>query len=232
MNKENDILSSWHANASNWIDLIAQNGIESRKLATNQAIVDAVLAAKPATVLDIGCGEGWLAAVLSGNNIMVTGVDAIPALIENARQKIPGHFVVASYGEIASGTAAIKGPFDAIVINFALIGKESTEKLLAALPAYLSPQGSLFIQTLHPHHRKSLNDYTSGWKNGSWDGLGPQFTQSYEWYFRTMDDWLELLKNSGFLNVVVEEILHPGTCQPLSVIFKAQQVSNLAGSLT
>jgi 2-polyprenyl-3-methyl-5-hydroxy-6-metoxy-1,4-benzoquinol methylase len=220
MNKEKDILSSWYANASNWIDLIAQNGIESRKLATNQAIVDAVLDVKPATVLDIGCGEGWLGSVLSGNNILVTGVDAIPALIDNARQKVQGHFLVASYEEIASGTTAIKGPFDAVVINFALIGKESTEKLVAALPAYLSPQGTLFIQTLHPHHRKAVNDYTTGWKTGSWDGLGPQFTQPYEWYFRTMEDWLQLLKDSGFGRVEVKEVFHPGTGQPLSVVFQ------------
>jgi 2-polyprenyl-3-methyl-5-hydroxy-6-metoxy-1,4-benzoquinol methylase len=220
MNHEENILSSWHTNASNWIDLIAQNGIESRKLATNQAIVDAILNVKPATVLDIGCGEGWLAAVLAANDIRVTGVDAIPALIENARQKVQADFLVASYEDISNGTAGLKGPFDAVVINFALIGKESTEKLIAAIPACLSPQGVLFIQTLHPYHRKALNDYASGWKTGSWDGLGAQFTQPYEWYFRTMEDWLQLLKNSGFGNVSVKEILHPSTNQPLSVIFQ------------
>jgi 2-polyprenyl-3-methyl-5-hydroxy-6-metoxy-1,4-benzoquinol methylase len=222
MKQEENILSSWHANAANWIDLIAQNGIESRKLATNKAIIDAVLSVTPSTVLDIGCGEGWLAAVLAGNDIHVTGADAIPALIENARQKVPGHFLVATYEDIASGRAAIKGPFDAAVINFALIGKESTENLLAALPGYLSRNGTLFIQTLHPYHRKALNDYTTGWKTGSWDGLGPQFTQPYEWYFRTLEDWTQLLKDSGFGNVVRKEIAHPATGLPLSVIFQCQ----------
>lgn len=220
MNQEKDILSSWHANAANWIDLIAQNGIESRKLATNRAIVDAVISLRPAAVLDIGCGEGWLAAVLASHDIRVTGVDAIPALIEHARRKVQGRFVVASYEDIYKGTADIRGPFDAIVINFALIGKESTEQLLAALPALLSPGGSLLIQTLHPHSRRALNDYASGWKTGSWDGLGPQFTQPYEWYFRTMEDWLALLKDSGFTGVEVKEVLHPGMGQVLSVIFQ------------
>jgi 2-polyprenyl-3-methyl-5-hydroxy-6-metoxy-1,4-benzoquinol methylase len=36
----------------------------------------AVLRDKPASVLDVGCGEGWLARALSAHACRVTGVDA------------------------------------------------------------------------------------------------------------------------------------------------------------
>lgn len=224
MDKEKAIINSWHTNANAWIDIIGNNGIESRRLITNKAIIDAVNNHHPATVLDIGCGEGWLAKELAGRGMGVTGIDVVPELIESAQQKVKGHFIVGSYEDIANDHVQFNQLFDAIVINFALIGKESTKQLLASLPRLLTTGGKLFIQTLHPHSRKESGDYTTGWKTGSWTGLGDQFTQPYEWYFRTLEDWLQLLQQSGFSSVVATDILHPTAGIPLSVIFVASPV--------
>jgi 2-polyprenyl-3-methyl-5-hydroxy-6-metoxy-1,4-benzoquinol methylase len=218
MDREELIIQSWRANADNWIRLIGSNGIESRTLATNQAILEKVVAAQPQSVLDIGCGEGWLAQQLSNQGIAVSGVDVIPELIEKAREKAAGDFYTASYEDISLHKVEFPGLFDAIVINFALIGKESSEDLLASLPGYLSETGKLYIQTLHPYARKQLNDYVTGWKNGSWDGLGEEFTMPYEWYFRTVEDWVELFERSGFTRVHLSEAVHPHSGKLLSIL--------------
>jgi 2-polyprenyl-3-methyl-5-hydroxy-6-metoxy-1,4-benzoquinol methylase len=152
--------------------------------------------------------------------VSITGTDAVAELTEKAKQRTNGDFFVASYEEIAEGKISFPRPFDAIVINFALIGKESTENLLKALPSFLSNGGKLFIQTLHPYNRKSVNDYKSGWKDGSWDGLGEKFIFPYQWYFRTLEDWLLLLEQSGFAPIKIKEQFHPITGNPLSVIFE------------
>ena len=220
MNNEQKIIDSWQANAGNWIDIIDTNGIESRRLITNKSIVEAVWKVKPVTVLDIGCGEGWLSKELQQNGMEITGVDVIPELVKKAEEKVPGNFFVASYEDIYSGKIAFPKLVDAIVINFALIGKESTENLLSYLPKLLNSSGVLFIQTLHPDSRKSINDYESGWKEGSWDGLGQQFSMPYQWYFRTMEDWLLLLSQSGFTKIKATEVAHPHSGKPLSVIFE------------
>jgi 2-polyprenyl-3-methyl-5-hydroxy-6-metoxy-1,4-benzoquinol methylase len=220
MDREKRITESWQANASNWIDIIASNGIESRRLITNKAIIDAVCRDKPASVLDVGCGEGWLAKELYKSGIAITGVDVIPELIAKAREKVPGDFFVASYEDIYLRKILFPKLFYAIVINFALIGKESTEKLLSALSKYLTGSGKLFIQTLHPESRKAINDYETGWKEGSWDGLGEQFTMPYQWYFRIMEDWMLLFEQSGFVEINITNVLHPQTSKPLSVIFE------------
>ena len=222
MDKEQYIIQSWQANAGNWIRLIESGGIESRKSVTNKAIVQTILTANPSFVFDIGCGEGWLAKELSDAGIAVSGIDIIPELIEKAKEKVKGNFFVASYEDIYSYTLKMRLSklFDAIVINFALIGKESSEDLLASLPHYLLPEGKLFIQTLHPCTRKELNDYVTGWKQEGWNGLGDQFVLPYEWYFRTMEDWLQLLDRSGFGKIQITETTHPQSGQLLSVIFE------------
>jgi len=47
------IVDSWHKNAAPWTAAVRESQIESRKLVTDRAIVDAVLSRSPATALDI-----------------------------------------------------------------------------------------------------------------------------------------------------------------------------------
>lgn len=77
------IIDSWGKNTAPWVAAVRNGEIESRILATNQAIVDTVRSLSPATGLDIGCGEGWLVRALDG--IAMLGVDAVPGLVEAAR---------------------------------------------------------------------------------------------------------------------------------------------------
>jgi len=58
--KANPIIQSWKINAKKWIKTIENSEIESRQLITNTTILNNVLQRKPKSVLDIGCGEGWL----------------------------------------------------------------------------------------------------------------------------------------------------------------------------
>ncbi|MEP7186878.1 MAG: methyltransferase domain-containing protein [Rhodanobacter sp.] len=114
---------------------VREHQIESRRLVTDGAIIQAVLSVAPKSVLDIGCGEGWLTRVLAGEGISVTGVDAVPDLIELARQAdnadAPADHAVMSYERIAAGE--LKLTVDAVVCNFALLGKESVEGLFGAM---------------------------------------------------------------------------------------------------
>jgi len=55
---EKSILTCWQTNAAAWIKAVRQQEIESRRLVTDTAIIDAVLSLGPKHVLDVGCGEG------------------------------------------------------------------------------------------------------------------------------------------------------------------------------
>jgi len=63
---EAKIVESWRNNAHAWTSAVREQRIDSRALVTDRAIVEAVLARAPRSVLDIGCGEGWLARRLAG----------------------------------------------------------------------------------------------------------------------------------------------------------------------
>jgi len=215
------ILQSWAANADNWIATIDNAELESRTLVTNHAIVSAIAAINPKTILDIGCGEGWLTRTLRTKGMQAYGVDAIAALVENAIAKDGRFYETASYSELAGGKKLMQPLFDAAVINFALIDKEETALLIESLPAYLVKKGWLFIQTLHPLAIAAATEYTSGWKEGSWNGMKRNFEQPYQWYFRTLEDWMQLFSVKYHV-VAIKEPVHPETKKPMSVIFILQ----------
>jgi 2-polyprenyl-3-methyl-5-hydroxy-6-metoxy-1,4-benzoquinol methylase len=217
------IVESWRKNAIPWTAAVRENQIESRALVTNRAIVDAVLSRSPRTVLDIGCGEGWLVRALAEHDVRGIGVDVVPALVEQATRAGGGEFRVASYQQIAAGDLDLK--VDVVVANFSLIGKESVEGVLRRIPELLTSRGSLVIQTLHPVTASGDLPYEDGWRQGSWAGFSDEFSDPAPWYFRTLESWKLMLVDTGFQLLEMREPLHPGTGKSASVIFIAQSVA-------
>jgi 2-polyprenyl-3-methyl-5-hydroxy-6-metoxy-1,4-benzoquinol methylase len=214
------IIESWHANAAPWTSAVRAQRIESRKLVTDQAIIDAVMSRSPASVLDLGCGEGWLVRALAERGVArVIGVDVVPALVEQAKAAGGGEFRVASYEGIARGELEVT--VDVAVANFALIGKDAVDALIHASPRLLRPGGALVIQTLHPVIATGDLPYKEGWRSGSWAGFSDDFTDPAPWYFRTLGSWVELIASSGLTLVEMREPIHPATGKPASVVFVA-----------
>lgn len=55
--------------------------IESRTLITNKAIINEILKLSPRSILDVGCGKGWLLRAIEKEGIHVLSSDAISVFI-------------------------------------------------------------------------------------------------------------------------------------------------------
>jgi len=216
------IIEAWKRNAGPWTNAVRAGEIESRRSVTDRAILDAVLACKPQTVIDLGCGEGWLALAIQQNGIEVTAMDAVPALALAAKQAGVVDSRVMSYEEIAEGQLKLSA--DVVVCNFSLLGKESVDGLLRAIPTLLKPDGALIVQTLHPLVSCGDLPYVDGWRAGSWAGFSAEFSDAPPWYFRTLGTWLELIRTSGLTLHALHEPVDPRTGRPASVVFRAHRM--------
>jgi 2-polyprenyl-3-methyl-5-hydroxy-6-metoxy-1,4-benzoquinol methylase len=221
--QEQHIVRAWHANAEPWSRAVRSGGIASRALATDRAVLEALAAHGAKRVLDVGCGEGWLTRALEARGLHAVGIDMVPALIAHARE-LGGEFHVIDYKDLAAA-ALPSGPFDAAVCNFSLLGDDSVAGLLRALPKQLVADGRLVIQTLHPKSACGDLPYEDGWRSGSWQGCGEDFSDPPPWYFRTLESWHELIERSGFVLEELSEPALPGTSTPVSVIFKCRVAS-------
>ena len=166
---------SWISNAPAWCDAVREKRIESRRVVTDAAIVAAVLEGNPRRVLDVGCGEGWLARSLAERGIEVTGVDASTPLIDAARTLGGATFLAMSYQQIAANPSAIGTAFNTIVANFSILDDDA-EELLRALRSVLADSGRLIIQTAHPLLADGA--YVDGWRTETFDAFPGEWPES------------------------------------------------------
>jgi 2-polyprenyl-3-methyl-5-hydroxy-6-metoxy-1,4-benzoquinol methylase len=218
---DESVIHSWNQNAQAWIAAIGNDEIESREFVTNSAIIDAIISYSPSSILDVGCGEGWLTRELNLRGVEATGIDGVPVLIESAKAKGGGNFLVLSYADIST-TSLANSHFDAVVCNFSLLGKESVDNLVRLIPSFLQNNRLLFIQTLHPVTTCDEQVYIDGWRQESWTGFNSKFPEVAPWYFRKLETWVKLLNSAGFSILECREPIHPKHQKPASIIFVAQ----------
>ena len=129
-------------------------------------------------VLDIGCGTGELAAILTARGYEVTGIERVPP----ANATFP-----VILADIESGLPSLKGAFDYVLCGDVLEHLRDPARLLREIHAILTPNGRLIASLPNsghyyfrlnvlfgrfPQHDKGLFDRThlrfymwSGWKD-------------------------------------------------------------------
>jgi len=214
------VVEAWLENAEPWSDAVRGRKIESRRLVTDSAIIEAIMSRRHRSMIDIGCGEGWLVRAVSELGISATGFDVVPELVQKANASGAGEFRVLSYEQLASEPLDIKA--DVVVANFSLIGREAVERLLWRVPEMMEPGGAFIMQTPHPLVATGDAPYEDGWREGSWAGCGDNFKAAAPWYFRTVGSWVNLISRSRMKLAELREPLNPATAKPASLIIIAE----------
>jgi len=100
--------------------------------------------AGPSDVLDLGCGTGSLAALLAGAGHRVTGVDLAPQMVAQARAKLAGARLPATFvvGDAADPPVA---EVDVVLARHLLWTLPDPHAALARWVALLRPGGSLVL---------------------------------------------------------------------------------------
>lgn len=222
---ERQLEQSWITNAEAWTQSVREKQIESRKLVTDQAVIQEIMRHQPAKVLDVGCGEGWLARTLAEKGMEVVGIDGSNELIKLAQQSGGGIFYTVNYTDLCDNPKQVGEQFDVIICNFSILS-EVIVPLLQALSVLLSKQGVLIIHTLHPFAVTERERYEDAWRKEDFQGMGEGYQAEMPWYFRTMSSWLNDLHQAGLRLVHCKEPIHPLTGKPLSLLMTAKKADD------
>lgn len=212
---------SWMINASAWTDAVRGGAILSRTRGTNAAIIDAVLELGPKRVLDVGCGEGWLARALHEHGVEVFGFDVSPVLVEHAREAGGGSFLVCTYEEFVAEPERVGSNYDVVVCNFSLFD-EKIAPVLRAIRSRLVGGGRLIIQTIHPWTGRGDAEYADQWRVEEFSEVGSDAWDPMPWYYRTLESWVTLLYDCGYGSVALREPKDPAGGDPLSLLILAE----------
>lgn len=218
-NNDQAMIDSWRKNSVAWTSAVRNGEIGSRTACTNAAVIDAILECSPQSVIDLGCGEGWLARALAERRINVLGIDVTADLISAAQRSHAGKFMVLSYEQVCAGE--LHATADVVVCNFSLFGKECVDRLIGSVPTLLETTGSFIVQTVHPNLVCIDNPYRDGWREGFWKGFSDEFVDPPPWYFRTTESWVRLLEDNGLSLREIRNPVHPESGEPMSQFFIA-----------
>ena len=109
-------------------------------------IVSAAGVAVGSTALDVCCGQGIVAAGLAATGAAVTGLDFSPAMLDIARQRVPG--VIFREGD-ARSLPFEAGSFDAVTMGFGMLHIPEPETAIAEVRRVLKPGGRFVYSVWH-----------------------------------------------------------------------------------
>ncbi len=100
-------------------------------------------------VLDAGCGSGPLFAALRAKGAIVTGIDASPAMIKLARQRL-GENADLHVADLSQPLPFPDAAFDDVVVSLVLHYLQDWRAPLTELRRVLKPGGRLLLSVNHP----------------------------------------------------------------------------------
>jgi ubiquinone/menaquinone biosynthesis C-methylase UbiE len=228
---DGDIRRTWDALAQFWDEKMEAGDTWQRKLIAPS--VENLLGINPGErVLELACGNGEFARRLSELGASVVATDFSDSMLAIARSRAGEidyrHVDAGSGAELSSLAEA--GPFDAAVVNMAIMDMTTIEPMAAALPALLRRDGRLVVSTLHPafntgvltrvteeteNHRGVVRTYSikrSGYITPTTDkGVAIEGQPVTQWYFhRPLTLILEpFFANGWLLDGLDEPVLDP-----------------------
>lgn len=138
-------------NSPFWIRIMRDKLDRYRTELTDAAVLSALGPVTDHTVLDGGCGEGYLSRELAHRGALVTGLDASASLIAAAREErdrlgLRINHYVASLDSIPEDD----GTFDAVVCNHVINDTEDPAAALKEIGRVTKSGGRLVLFMLHP----------------------------------------------------------------------------------
>jgi 2-polyprenyl-3-methyl-5-hydroxy-6-metoxy-1,4-benzoquinol methylase len=153
------------------------------------------------TVLDAGCGEGYLSRILVTRGAHVIGIDISPRLVEIARAKDPEGNITYKVADLSQPLPTYQGHFDLIASFFVFNDVSDYRGFLTTLGSVLKRAGRLVLFMNNPYSlvvRGHITDYfaASGqafpYRGMTEEGVKVHF------YHRTLEEYLDASISAGF----------------------------------
>jgi len=149
---EEQISRAWDKVADEWTRRYDEHGDVNRRYITDPTIFRLVGSVAGLSILDAGCGNGYLCRLLAKRGAKMIGVDVSKRLVEIARQKENEAPLGITYhkGSLCNLSMFKDETFDTVVSNLVLMDLPDLEKAFQELKRVLKKSGKLIFSIMHP----------------------------------------------------------------------------------
>lgn len=150
------------------------------------------------TVLDAGCGEGYLSRILASRGASVTGVDISAPLVAIAHTKEFADQITYQVADLSQPHPEYQEHFDLVTSFFVLNDVYDYQGFLATLGSALRPAGRLVAFMNNPYSFVLKNFVTDYFASGAFPYLGmAELGVKVHFYQRTLQDYLDASFSAG-----------------------------------
>lgn len=206
----------WNRIAADWETHIGHDGDRNRQMNSDPVLWALAGDVLGLTVLDAGCGTGYLTQKLFEKGAAATGVDFSERMLEVARRNYPHlEFLLDSCTTLSTLPDA---HFDLLVSNYMLMDTPDLEETVQAFYRVLKPNGNAVLIFSHPcfPQGKTVVSEADGSIIYTWpfsyfepqqrtDPPWDRFTDPLIWFHRPLSDYWKAFVKTGFRVVDFEE---------------------------
>lgn len=207
----------WDSVAADWRIQVGDDGDPNRRLNSDPVLWDFLGEVDGLTVLDAGCGTGYLSNQLAARGARTIGVDFSDNMIAVAREHYPHvDFRTDSCSELKTVEDA---SCDRIVSNYVLMDAPDLEETVEAFHRVLKPEGAAVLVFSHPCFPSAAGtvhgalprisyrwDHSYFERTRRVDPPWHHFTEEFIWFHRPLSDYWKAFRGAGFQ---VEEFEEP-----------------------
>jgi ubiquinone/menaquinone biosynthesis C-methylase UbiE len=245
----------WNRVADDWQLQVGTAGDSNRILNSDPVLWAFAGDVAGLTVLDAGCGTGYLSKQLSDRGAVVTGIDFSDRMIAIAREQYPDiEFRVDSCAELRTINDM---QVDLVVANYLLMDTPDLLPTMHAFNRVLQANGAAVLVFSHPCFPQGRATVPGNGEEISYcwnfsyfeqrkcvDPPWAHFTSEFTWFHRPLSDYWKAFHSSGFVVSGFEEPritkeryhlaanarkLNNSKTRPYSVAFKLQKCQKSEG---
>lgn len=165
------------------------------------------------TVLDAGCGEGFVSRLLASQGAKVTGMDISAPLLDAAKAQNTNNKITYQLHDLSQPLPQYKNHFDLIVSHMVLNDVPDYIGFITTLGTVLKPGGRAVFSLNNPYSATFRNKSDNYFESGTsviYAGMAQMGVEVY-YFHRTMEEYIEAFSNNGFLLRKLHDLSQPGS---------------------
>ncbi len=213
MSEAEKAIGQWDKHAQNLMADFGAEGDQHRIVLLNPTLFGLIGDVADRTVLDAGCGDGYLSRLLAKQGAVVTGVDFSTAMLRIAHERTsPDLAITYHHGNCESLPFLEADHFDLIISNMVLQDLPNYQAAIEEAFRLIKPDGLYIVSISHPCFISPQSGWernSQGWKQhwrvdryfceGRYEQEYPlDSSDKLFWYHRTLSSYVDTFIKSGF----------------------------------